>query len=72
MARDKVIPVTGRGGPWNCETSRLSHFLGNRFTYGGEVVGLTRRPLFTPRKISGTHFCYRVDPQDHNAAGRIR
>jgi hypothetical protein len=28
-----------------------------RFIDGGEVVSLTRRPLFTPRKISGTHFC---------------
>jgi hypothetical protein len=31
-------------------------FLDNRLTDGGEV-SLTRRPLFTPRKISGTHFC---------------
>jgi hypothetical protein len=30
------------------------------------------RPL-TPRKISGTHFCWRLSgPQNHNAAGRIR
>jgi hypothetical protein len=26
-------------------------------TDGGEVVGSTRRPLFTPTKIPGTHFC---------------
>ena len=26
-------------------------------TEGGEVVGLTRRPPFTPRKIPGTSFC---------------
>jgi hypothetical protein len=30
------------------------------------------RPL-TPRKIPGTHFCYRLSrPQGHSAAGRIR
>jgi hypothetical protein len=30
------------------------------------------RPPFTPRKIRGTHFCYRLSlPQGHNAAGRI-
>jgi hypothetical protein len=31
--------------------SRLSHFLDNRLTDGGEVVSLMRRPPFTPRKI---------------------
>jgi hypothetical protein len=31
--------------------------LGNVLTDGGEVVSLTRRPGFTPKKIfSGTHF----------------
>jgi hypothetical protein len=33
----EVIPVTGRGGPQSCETSRLPHFLDNRLTDGGEV-----------------------------------
>jgi hypothetical protein len=28
-----------------------------RLTYGGKVVSPTRRPLFTPRKIPGSHFC---------------
>jgi hypothetical protein len=28
-----------------------------RLTNGGKVVSPTRRPLFTPRKIPGTHFC---------------
>jgi hypothetical protein len=28
-----------------------------RLTDGGKIVGPTRRPLFTPRKITGTHFC---------------
>jgi hypothetical protein len=31
--------------------------LDNRLTDGGKVVSLTRQPLFTPRKIPGTHFC---------------
>jgi hypothetical protein len=36
---NNVIPVTGRSGPWSCVTSRLPHFLDNRLTDGGEVVG---------------------------------
>jgi hypothetical protein len=48
-----AIPVTGRGGPQDCETSWLPHFLDIPLTDGVEVVG---RPL-PPRKIPGTHFC---------------
>jgi hypothetical protein len=55
--KGKIILVTGRGGLYGCETSRLPHFLNNRLTGGGEVVSLTRRPPFSPRKIPGTHFC---------------
>jgi hypothetical protein len=55
--KGKAIPVTGRGGPWGCETSRLPHILDNRITDGSEVVILKRRPLFTPRKFPGIHFC---------------
>jgi hypothetical protein len=55
--RGKAISVTGRGGPQGCETSGLPHFLDNRLTDGGEVVSLTRRPLFTPQEDPGTHFC---------------
>jgi hypothetical protein len=40
----------------NNETSRFAHYLDNRLTDGGEVVSLTRRQSFTPRKIAGTHF----------------
>jgi hypothetical protein len=59
------------------ETLRLPHFLDNRLTHGGEVVSLTRRPAalypHTPRKIPGTHFCWRLSqPQGHSAAGMIR
>jgi hypothetical protein len=46
-----AIPLTGREGPYHCETSKLPHFLDSRLADGGEVVSLTRRPLFTPRKI---------------------
>jgi hypothetical protein len=58
-SKGKVIPVTGRGGPWGCKTSRLPHFLDNRLTDGGEVVSLTRwSPIYPhPRKIPDTHFC---------------
>jgi hypothetical protein len=53
----KLIPVTGRGGPQGCETSRLPHFLDNRLTDGSEVISLTRGPHFTPQNIPDTHFC---------------
>jgi hypothetical protein len=46
--KGKAIPVTGRGGPYGCETWRLPHFLDNRLTDGGRVVSLTHRPPFTP------------------------
>jgi hypothetical protein len=29
-SKGKAIPVTGRGGPYGCETSRLPHFLDSR------------------------------------------
>jgi hypothetical protein len=66
--------VTWKLGSYPCKrTSRLPHFHDTRLTDGGEVVSLTRRPPFTPRKIPGTHFCYRMSrPQGHSAAGRIR
>jgi hypothetical protein len=54
---NKDIPITGRGGPYVFETSRLPHSLDNRLTDGDEVVSLTPRPPFTHRKIPGTHFC---------------
>jgi hypothetical protein len=53
----KAIPITDRGGPHGCETLRLPHFVDIRLTDGGEVVSLTCRPSFTPRKIPGTCFC---------------
>jgi hypothetical protein len=35
-----AISVTGCGGTYGCETSRLPHFLDNRLTDGGEIVSL--------------------------------
>ena len=57
LSKGKAVPVTGHGVPQGFETSRLQHFLDNRLTDDGDVVSLTRRPPFTPRKIPGTHFC---------------
>jgi hypothetical protein len=54
--KGKAIPVTGRGGPYGCETSRLSHFLDNRLTDGGEV-SLTHCPPFSLTNSPGTNFC---------------
>jgi hypothetical protein len=57
----KAIPVTGHGGPYGCEKSRLPHFLDNRLTDGGEAVSLKRRQaVLYPQKIPGTHFCQRL------------
>jgi hypothetical protein len=52
----KAIPVTGRGGPQSCETSRLPHFLDNQLADGGEVVSLMRRQPFTPQEDSWYSF----------------
>jgi hypothetical protein len=55
--KGKAIPVTGCEGPEGCETSRLPHFLDNRLTDVGDVIRLTRRQPFTPRKMPVTHLC---------------
>jgi hypothetical protein len=56
LYKGTAIPVTGRGGPQGCETSRLPHCLDNWLTDGGEVVSLTRRQLFTPQEDSWCSF----------------
>jgi hypothetical protein len=53
----KAIPITDHGDSEVCRKSRLPHSLDSRLADVGEVVSLTRRPPFTPRKIPGTHFC---------------
>jgi hypothetical protein len=51
------------------EACRLPHFL-NRLRVGGEVVSITRRLRFTPRKIAGTHFCQGLNVRAaHTSAG---
>jgi hypothetical protein len=68
-----AIPVTGFGGPQDCRTSRLPHFLDNGVTDGSEVVSLTWWTPFNNRKIISTHFCQRrIRPHVHSAAERIR
>jgi hypothetical protein len=52
-----AITITGHGGPYGCEVSRLPHFLDSWLTDGGKVVSLTHQLPFIPRKIPGTHFC---------------
>jgi hypothetical protein len=44
--KNKAIPVTGRGGPQNCETTKLPHSLDNRLTDGGELLSLTLAALY--------------------------
>jgi hypothetical protein len=56
----KDIPVTGSGGPYGYESSRLPHYLDKRLRDGGKVVSPTRRPALPPGfffKKPGTHFC---------------
>jgi hypothetical protein len=53
--KGKDNPVTVRGGPQGCETSRFPHFLDDRLADGDEVT-LTSRPPFTPQEDSGYSF----------------
>jgi hypothetical protein len=70
----KAIPITGRGGPYGCETSRLPHFLGNRLTDGGEVARLTPRPSLYPQKYSWYSFLLEAEsnPGSHCVRSIIR
>jgi hypothetical protein len=52
LLKNEGIPVTGRGGPLDCDMSRIAHFLYNRLTDDGEVVSLMSRPRFTPQEDS--------------------
>jgi hypothetical protein len=53
--------------------SRLPHVLNNRFTDGGKVVSLTRRPPFKPQEDSLYSFLSDAkSTQSYSAAGRIR
>jgi hypothetical protein len=46
-----AILVTGRGGLWDCEMSRIPHCVDLLITDGGEFVSITLRMRFTARKI---------------------
>jgi hypothetical protein len=62
--------VTGSGGLYGCETSRIPYFLYNRLTDGNKVVRLIRLSRFTPPRRFLLYISVRgwVDPK----AGRIR
>jgi hypothetical protein len=73
IRRGKAIPVTGHGSPWVVRSQSSHIFLGSWLTGGSEVVSITRWPPFTPRKILGAHFSWRLsEPQGHSVARRIR
>jgi hypothetical protein len=38
--KGKIISVTGHEDPYGCDTSRLPHFLDDRFTEGGYYITL--------------------------------
>jgi hypothetical protein len=50
------IPVTGHGGPWGCERSRLPHYLDIRVRDGGKVVSPTGRPPALYPQVSFLRF----------------
>jgi hypothetical protein len=55
-SKGKAIPVTGLGGPFSCETSRLPHFLDNRLIDDREGVSLMHPPPFTLQEDSWNSF----------------
>jgi hypothetical protein len=58
----KTISITGRGGPWGYETSRLTHLLDNPLIDGGGLVSLTRRPAAVyPQEVSWHSFLLEVE-----------
>jgi hypothetical protein len=61
LVKGKALFVVIRGGPEGYETSRLSHFLDNRLTDGGEVVSLMRQPPFTPQEDSWYSFLLQAE-----------
>jgi hypothetical protein len=50
------MPVTGREGPLDCETSRLPHLLDNRLAHGGKVRREGSGQLKNPIISSGIEF----------------
>jgi hypothetical protein len=71
VEKSNAIPVTGRGGPCGCETSRISHFLDIRLADGGEAVSLAGH--FSPQEVFRySFFLEAANPKNQSAAGRIR
>jgi hypothetical protein len=63
------LSLTGCGGPDVSDMSNFPNFVDNRLRDGEPYAS----SALNPRKIPGTHFCYRLSqPQGHSAAGRIR
>jgi hypothetical protein len=54
--KSKIIPVTGREGPYGCETFGLTYFLENQLIDGDEALSLTRRPPSVPQEVSWYSF----------------
>jgi hypothetical protein len=54
----RTIPVRDRGGPWGCETLRLTYFIENQLREAVRLSALCAdQPPCTPRKIPVTYFC---------------
>jgi hypothetical protein len=71
-AQSKVIPVIGRGGLVDFETSMIPHFLDNPIIDGSEFVSLTSRSWFYSQEDSWYSFLLDAwKPQGHSAAGSI-
>jgi hypothetical protein len=51
------LPLYGPWRPLELREVEALTFSDIRLIDGGKVVSPKRRPLFTPRKISGTDFC---------------
>jgi hypothetical protein len=56
----KIIPLTGLAGPQGCENLRFPNFVDSFCADGGEDVCFMHLPLFTLRKIPGSHFYQRL------------
>jgi hypothetical protein len=65
--KSRAIPVTGRGSPYVCGSSKLQHFLYNRLTDGSKVVSFKRRLPFSSREFPDTHFCCVLLSRHQNA-----
>jgi hypothetical protein len=61
----EAISVTGCGGPYNNEVTRLPHFLDNQLTDGGEVVSLTHQLPF-PQEDSWYSFLLQAELNSHS------